>query len=91
MGYSPVTDKDVKNMLNTIKLNSLDELFKIIPDKFKLDYKKFNIPEGLSEQEVYSKLSEIGKKNKVSQNDIFIGGGVYDHYVPSIVDFLSSR
>ena len=39
MAYSPLTDKDVKDMLNTIKLNSLDELFKIIPDKFKSDYK----------------------------------------------------
>ena len=62
MAYSPITNKDVKDMLNAINVNSLDELFNIVPEKFKLDFSKFNIPEALSEQEVYSKLSEIGKK-----------------------------
>jgi len=91
MAYSPITDKDVKDMLNAINLNSLDELFNIVPEKFRLDFDKFNIPKALSEQEVYSKLSEIGAKNIISKNHTFIGGGVYDHYVPTIVDFLSSR
>ncbi|MBI44764.1 MAG: aminomethyl-transferring glycine dehydrogenase [Candidatus Marinimicrobia bacterium] len=91
MAYSPITDNDVKEMLNKIKLNSLDELFNIVPDKFKLDFDKFDIPKGLSEQEVYAKLSEIGEKNSASKNDTFIGGGAYDHYVPTVVDFLSSR
>ena len=91
MAYSPITKNDVKDMLNAINLNSLDELFNIVPEKFRLDFSKFDIPEALSEQEVYSKLSKIGEKNTASKNDIFIGGGVYDHYVPTIVDFLSSR
>ena len=91
MAYSPITNKDVKDMLKAVNLNSLDELFNIVPEKFRLDFDKFNIPEALSEQEVYSKLSQIGEKNTASKNQIFIGGGVYDHYVPTIVDFLSSR
>ena len=91
MAYSPITDNDVKEMLNKIKLNSLDELFNIVPDKFKLDFDKLDIPKGLSEQDVYTKLSEIGQKNIASKNDTFIGGGPYDHYVPTVVDFLSSR
>ena len=64
MSNIPLTKDELANILDDLSLNHVDELFNIIPDKFKLDYKKFNIPEGLSEQEVYSKLSEIGKKNK---------------------------
>ena len=41
MTYSPVTDKDVKDMLNAINLNSLDELFNIVPEKFRLDFKNY--------------------------------------------------
>ena len=69
MTYSPITKNDVKDMLNAINVNSLDELFNIVPEKFKLDFSKFNIPEALSEQEVYSKLSEIGKK-KLAERSI---------------------
>ena len=91
MTYSPVTDKDVKDMLNTIKLNSLDELFDIVPEKFRLDYENFNVPEGYSEQEVFSLLNDIGSTNYAAKNKTFLGGGAYDHYVPKIVDFLASR
>ena len=90
MSYSPITDNDVKLMLKKLDLSSIDELFDIVPEKFKIDFDHFNIPEGLSEQDVLNKLSKIGKSN-FSTNISFIGGGAYDHYVPKVVDFLSSR
>ena len=91
MSYSPLTDSDIKSMLKKLDLSSIEELFNIVPDKFKIDYKKFNIDKNLSEQDVLNKLTAIGKQNISSSNTSFLGGGAYDHYVPKIVDFLSSR
>jgi len=91
MTYSPITDSDVKLMLEAINAKTIEELFNIVPEKFKLDFDKFNIPDTLSEQEVASKLNDIGKLNYSANNCNFLGGGAYDHYVPKIVDFLSSR
>ena len=91
MSYSPLTDSDIKSMLKKLDLSSIEELFNIVPDKFKVDYEKFNIDKSLSEQDVLNKLTEIGKQNISSSNISFLGGGAYDHYVPKVVDFLSSR
>lgn len=90
MSYSPLTDSDVKSMLEKLEISSINELFDIVPKKFRINYKDFNIDDSLSEQEVLNKLIDIGKNN-FSENISFIGGGAYDHYVPKIVDFLSSR
>ena len=91
MSYVPITDTDVTEMLKLIKSNSIDELFDIVPDKFRLDYENFDVPDSYSEQEVFRYLDSVGKLNYSSNNKTFIGGGAYDHYVPKIVDFLASR
>ena len=91
MSYVPITDTDVAEMLKLIKSNSIDELFDIVPDKFRLDYENFDVPDSYSEQEVFRYLDSVGKLNYSSNNKTFIGGGAYDHYVPKIVDFLASR
>ena len=91
MSYTPITDNDVVEMLKVIKSKSIDDLFDIVPEKFKLDYENFNIPSAYSEQEVFSFLNSIGENNYASSNKTFIGGGAYDHYVPKIVDFLAHR
>ena len=91
MTYSPITDSDVSEMLKAINKRSIDDLFDIVPEKFKIDFKKFNIPDSLSEQEVYDKLIDISSRNIASKNFTFLGGGAYDHYVPKVVDFIASR
>ena len=91
MSYVPITDTDVTEMLKLIKSNSIDDLFDIVPDKFRLDYENFDVPDSYSEQEVFRYLDNVGKLNYSSNNKTFIGGGAYDHYVPKIVDFLASR
>jgi glycine dehydrogenase subunit 1 len=91
MSYIPITDNDVVEMLKVIKKKSIDDLFNVIPDKFRLDYDKFNVPNAYSEQEVFSLLNNMGNTNYAAKNKTFIGGGAYDHYVPKIVDFLASR
>ena len=91
MTYSPITDSDVSEMLKVINKRSIDDLFDIVPEKFKIDFKKFNIPDSLSEQEVYDKLIDISSRNIACKNFTFLGGGAYDHYVPKVVDFIASR
>lgn len=86
--YIPHTEDDIKLMLNKIGVNSVDELFAEIPEEVRLkgDY---NIPSAMSEVEIRKFFKELGNKNK--QMTIFAGGGVYDHYSPSVIAHLLSR
>jgi len=84
--------EDVLEMLSKMHLDNVDDLFKIIPEKFKYDYNELIIGDSLSEQELESHMSKIGKPNINANNSTcFMGGGSYDHYIPKIVDTLSSR
>lgn len=86
--YIPHTEEDIKLMLNKIGVNSVDDLFAEIPEQVRLkgDY---NIPSAMSEVEIRKFLKELGSRNK--QMTIFAGGGVYDHYSPSVIAHLLSR
>ena len=91
MTYSPITDQDVKSMLKTIGISSVDDLFAIIPEKYKVNLEDSSLPDALSEQEINDELLRIGSLNSAANSICFMGGGSYDHYVPKVVDFLSSR
>ncbi len=88
MPYTPHTKEDISSMLDTIALKDESELFDTIPKELRA--KSFDLPDGMSEFEAYDKLKKIAEKN---QNDkvLFMGGGYYDHIIPSIVDALSMR
>lgn len=91
MDFIPHTEEEIKQMLKEINLDNLSDLFKPIPDevKFKSELK---INEGISEQKVISKLKKLSSKNnEFSDKPIFLGAGFYDHYIPSVVDAVSSR
>lgn len=89
--YLPMTDQDRREMLDTIGAASADELFSDVPEKvrFKGDLK---VEKTLSEPELLKFMSKLAEKN-VNTKDIpsFLGAGVYDHYIPSIVDHVISR
>ena len=92
MPYTPATNTEIKQMLKVIGKSNVDELFHIIPKKYKYDIDSLDIEESLSEQEVVNKMNNIAAMNLNSSNSLcFLGGGAYDHYVPTIVDTLSSR
>ena len=63
-----LTNNDIEEMLNTIEINSIDELFSIISDKYKFDINKIDFHDGYSEQEIESKLSKISDMNLHSLN-----------------------
>ena len=75
-------------MLKTIGVSSVEELFSDI--KPELRAKSFNLKDGKSEFEVFEHLENLSKKNSFRFVN-FIGGGFYDHFIPSVVDALSSR
>lgn len=89
--YLPMTEQDQKEMLNAVGAKSIDDLFADIPEKvrFKGEY---NIKPAKSESALLKELSGMAAKNAdLSRNVSFLGAGVYDHYIPTIVDHVISR
>ncbi len=86
--YLSLTDSEKEEMLKTIGVNSVDDLFFDIPTKLRA--KKLNLPEGKSQQETFEILKAISKRNRV-YDSIFLGAGSYDHFIPSVVKAITSR
>jgi glycine dehydrogenase subunit 1 len=86
--YCPHTKEDIRAMLEVIGVNSIDDLFKDIKPSYKPA--SFNLPKGKSEMEVMDYFQKLAAKNCFTITK-FIGGGFYDHYIPAVVDALSSR
>jgi len=89
MKYIQNTDSDIQKMLDSIGVSSFEDLLKlIVPEKLQLK-DKLNIGEPKSELDLIMDTDNIKRKNKTLT--CYNGGGVYDHYIPSVVDFISSR
>lgn len=89
--YIPVTPEDEKKMLDSIGLNSLDDLFSDIPESIKLK-RALNLPEGLSELELSKYLDTLADKNlSTSELTCFLGAGAYDHYIPALIKHIVSK
>jgi len=87
--YFPSSEKDVKEMLSEIGISSEDELFSSIPEEFRLK-KPLELPPPMDELSLFKHFKDISKKNRTDLIP-FIGAGAYPHYIPSVVDYLSSR
>jgi len=87
--YVVNTKEQQQEMLKEIHKNSMDELFHSIPASIKLK-QALNIPKGISEFEAYQIMNEF-KNNTKQYQMIFRGAGSYYHYIPSVVNHLSSR
>lgn len=92
MRYLPHTPEDIQSMLSDIGVASIAELFKTIPDDLVLK-KKLNIPDPSSEMELSQKLASLAKKNQFATDGAlsFLGGGAYNHYIPSAISKLVGR
>jgi glycine dehydrogenase subunit 1 len=79
-------------MLDAIGVGSVDELFdRQIPAAVRLG-RALELPAGMAEQDVYAHLRELASRNTSAEDEItFLGAGMYDHYVPAIVDMLMGR
>ncbi len=90
MNYTSLSDKDKKEMMAKIGINSVEELFRSIPEELRFK-KALNVPPSLSEPELLSFFENIRNQNKYSDYLSFLGGGAYNHFIPYSVDYLSSR
>ena len=90
--YTAVTDADREAMLATIGVNSLEELFDgQIPEGVRLQG-GLDLPDGKPEQDVYAHLLDLARKNTSAEDELtFLGAGMYDHYVPALIDMLMGR
>jgi glycine dehydrogenase subunit 1 len=89
--YTSATDDDRRQMLEAIGASSIDELFEDIPEELRLG-RELKLEEGLPEPEVYDRLSALAERNTHAEAETsFLGAGMYDHYVPAIVDAIISR
>jgi glycine dehydrogenase subunit 1 len=90
--YTATTDADLEAMLAEIGVSSLQEIFdRQIPAGVRLEG-PLDLPAGLPEQEVYAHLRELAARNTSAEDEItFLGAGMYDHYVPAVIDMLTGR
>jgi glycine cleavage system P protein (glycine dehydrogenase) subunit 1 len=89
--YTAATDADRREMLAAIGVERIEDLFGDIPADLLLA-EPLALGAGLSEQEVYDELRAFAGRNSSTEDEIsFLGAGMYDHYVPALVDSITSR
>ncbi|MGH2978142.1 MAG: glycine dehydrogenase, partial [Solirubrobacterales bacterium] len=89
--YTSATERDREQMLAAVGAASVEELFEDIPPSVRLE-RPLDLPAGMPEAEVYERLAELGSRNANAETEItFLGAGMYDHYVPAIVDSITQR
>jgi glycine dehydrogenase subunit 1 len=89
VSYLSLTDADREEMLAAIGVSSIDELFRDIPKGVRYG-RELEIAPALTESELHRHMEELAGKNVVDEV-CFIGAGIYDHYVPAVVDAVLQR
>lgn len=88
--FTPHTPQEVQEMLKVIGVESIEDLFANVPAKQR--FPELDLPERLTEMEIYADLQEIASANASTDDFIsFLGAGAYDHYIPAAVDMLLRR
>ncbi len=91
MAYLFDTAESQRDMLKTVGVKSVDELFDQIPRELRLD-RPLQLPPPLSEIELDSHLRDLASQNVGASGRVsFLGGGIYDHFVPAAVDAIAGR
>ena len=88
--YLPNTEDDRREMLRTLGIDSVEELFSDIPEQFRNP--PFELPAPLSELELRRDLEALAAQNlHVGGHVSFLGAGAYNHFIPSVVRSITSR
>ncbi len=89
--YIPLTEKDEQEMLETIGVKSIQELYSDVPEDVLLS-RDLNIADAEPETQLLKRLTRIANKNITKETHTsFLGAGVYDHYAPAVVGAMISR
>ncbi|HUE99942.1 MAG TPA: aminomethyl-transferring glycine dehydrogenase subunit GcvPA [Anaerolineales bacterium] len=91
MTYIPTSPTERDAMLEIIGVKSLDDLFEDVPARHR--FPMLNLPPALTEMEAMNELSGLAQANENVRNDLisFLGAGMYNHYIPSVVDHILRR
>lgn len=91
MTYIPISPKERDSMLETVGVKSLDDLFEDVPVKHR--FPELDLPPALTEMEAMAHLSGLANSNEHVRGELisFLGAGMYDHYIPSVVDHILRR
>lgn len=88
--FIPHTDSEREEMLKTIGVEKLSDLFQDVPEKFR--FPELNLPDALTEMEALAQAQELAAANETTQDlACFLGAGSYNHYIPAIVDAIIRR
>ncbi|GAB4145429.1 MAG: aminomethyl-transferring glycine dehydrogenase subunit GcvPA [Planctomycetaceae bacterium] len=91
MTYLLNTPEQQRDMLKSVGVSSIDELFRQVPDHVRLK-RPLSLPAPLSEQELEAEtIAKAGQNAGLMSQTCFLGGGVYDHFIPAVVDEVVSR
>jgi glycine dehydrogenase subunit 1 len=90
MRYLPLTEAEREEMRRAIGIKETKELFSDLPQD-KSYFSLADYPSSLSEKELIDKFNEIGGKNTSTDFLSFLGGGAYQHFIPEVVNYLSSK
>jgi glycine dehydrogenase subunit 1 len=89
--YTSATDADRREMLEAVGVASIEELFRDIPEAVRLG-RELALPDGMAEQDVVEHLSALAARNRHADAEVsFLGAGMYDHYVPALIDSILQR
>lgn len=90
MNYVPASPADREQMLTDIGVDSFEQLIAAVPEQIRNPH--YDVPEGMSEYDAAYTLKLLAHKNKrIDHYDCFLGGGAYDHFIPSVVPALAGR
>jgi glycine dehydrogenase subunit 1 len=91
VSYVLNTSDDQKMMLARIGVSSIDDLFANIPAELRLKH-PLAVPPALGEMELQSHVEQLVTRNPSASDTVcFLGGGAYDHFIPSVVDAIAGR
>ena len=89
--YLSLTEADRREMLAAVGVGSVEELFRDVPAGMRLG-RELELEPALSEYELVRELSALAARNVTVEDELsFLGAGVYDHYVPAVVDAVLQR
>jgi len=91
MRYTPHTPADREHMLRAIGVDAVEALYRHVPASLR-ERARIDLPEGLTELAVRKRLAALATRNAAAGNwNLFLGGGIYHHFIPSAVDAIISR
>ncbi len=91
MDFTQLTNHDVQHMLGEINVDSADQLFQGIPETARLN-RPLDLPAPLTEMQLLDEMHRLAQANSTCDcQKCFLGGGVYDHFIPTVVDELANQ